>query len=74
MKRVKALAESGLLTNSVSEAIEYEPKEQKFVFFCRLLGTLAASVIGNMLAGKFKIPGQGIITAGIVTIRAGHIL
>ena len=33
MKRVKALAESGLLTNSVSEAIEYEPKEQKFVFF-----------------------------------------
>ena len=39
-----------------------------------LLGTLPASVIGNMLAGKFEIPGKGIIRAGIGTIRAGQIL
>ena len=33
-----------------------------------LLGTLADSAIGNMLAGKFKIAGQGIIG----TIRTGQ--
>ena len=74
MKRVKALSESGILTDSVSEAIENETIEQKGEFFDMLLGTWAASVIGNMLASKFKIPGQGIIRAGIGAIRAGQIL
>ena len=29
-----------------------------------LLGTLAAIKLGNMLAGRPKIPGQGVIGAG----------
>ena len=44
-----------------------------------LLGTLAASMLGNMLAGKAKVLGQGVIRAaeGVIwagegTIRAGY--
>ena len=40
-----------------------------------LLGTLGASLFGNLLTSKgvkVKIPGQGLIKAGKRTIRAGQ--
>ena len=36
------------------------------------LSTLAASLLGNMLADKPKIPGQGVIREGEGTIRPGE--
>ena len=64
-KIVKPLEESGLLIKGVSETIKNEAKEQKSRFLPILLGTLAASILGNALAGKGVIRAdEGIITAG----------
>ena len=52
MKMVKSPEGSGLLLKEVSETIENEAKEQKGGFLSMLLGTLGASLLGNMLAGK----------------------
>ena len=52
MKIVKSLEDSGLLLKRVNETIQNEAKEQKGRFFRMLLGTLVASLLGNMLAGK----------------------
>ena len=64
MKIVKSLEDSGLLVNGVSRIIENEAKEQSGRFFGILFGTLATSVIGNMLRWTAKISEQGVITAG----------
>ena len=68
MKLVKSLEESGLLIKSVSETIKNEAKEQNARFLGILSGTLSASLLGNMLAGKPKIPG-GVIRPGEGVIR-----
>ena len=52
MKIVKFLEESGLSIKGVSEAIQNEAKEQKDGFLGMLLGTLGASLLGNLLTGK----------------------
>ena len=52
MKIVKSLEDSGLLLKEVSERIQNEAKQQKGGFLNMLLGTLSASLLGNMLAGK----------------------
>ena len=49
---VKSLEDSGLLLEGVSEAIKNKAKEQKRGFLSMLLGTLGASLLGNMLVGK----------------------
>ena len=49
---VESLEDSGLLSKGVSEAIQNEGKEQKGGFLSMLLGTLGASLLGNILAGK----------------------
>ena len=41
-------------------------------FLRMLLGTLAASILGTMLAGKPTITGQWVIRAGEGTIRANE--
>ena len=46
------MEDSGLLLEGVSETIKSEAKEQKGGFLSMLLGTLGASLSGNMLAGK----------------------
>ena len=66
MKIVKSLEELGLLIKGISETIKNEAKEQKGRFLSMLLGTLAASILGNALAGR------GVIRAGEGTIRAGE--
>ena len=59
MKIIKALENSGILLRGVSKAIKNETKEQKGGYFSMLLGTLGASLLGNILTG-----GKGIVRAG----------
>ena len=49
---VESLEGSGLLLKGVSKTIQNEAKEQKGGFLSMLLGTLGASLLGNILAGK----------------------
>ena len=58
MKIVKSLEESGLLIKGISKTIKYETKEQKGGFIPMLLGTSAASILGNALTGK-RVIGAG---------------
>ena len=81
MKIIKSLEESELLIKGVSETIENEAKEQKGGFISMLLGTLGASVLGNLLIGKGAIAtnlgwstiraAEGTFRAGEGTVRAG---
>ena len=65
MKIIKSLEESGLLIKGISETIKNEAKEQKGGIFSILLGTLGASLLGNLLTGKGTIKAsEGTITAG----------
>ena len=59
MKIIKALEESGILLKGVSKTIKNETKEQRGGFLIMLLGTLGASLLGNLLTG-----GKGIMRAG----------
>ena len=62
---VKSLRDSGLLLKGVSETVRNEAKEQKQGFLSMLLGTLGASLLGNILAGKgINRAGEGIVRAG----------
>ena len=66
LKIVKSLENSGLILKGVSETIQHEAKEQRGGFLGMLLGTLGASLLGDILSGK------GVIRAGEGTIRAGY--
>ena len=66
VKIVKSLGDFGLLLKRVSEITQNEVKEQKGGFLSMLLGTLGASLLGNMLADK------GMNRAGERIIRAGY--
>ena len=59
IKIVKSLENSGLLLKGVSEKIQHEAKEQRGGILSMLLGTLDASLLGNLLTG-----GKGVIRAG----------
>ena len=58
MKIAQALEDSNILLKGVTKTIKNETKEQKGGFLSMLLGTLGASLLGNLLAGK------GIVRAG----------
>ena len=66
MKIIKALKHSGILLKGVSKTIKNKTKEQKGGFLSMLLGTLAASLLGNLLTGGNRImrAGDGIVRAG----------
>ena len=49
---VKPLEDSGLLLKGVTETVQNQLKKQKGGFLSMLLGTLGASLLGNILAGK----------------------
>ena len=64
---VRSLKDSGLLLKGFSETIQNEAKEQKGGCLSTLLGTLGASLLGNILAGKGAIAtsrGRGVNRAG----------
>ena len=52
MELVKSLDNSGLLIKGITQTIKNETKEQRDGFLGMSLGTLAASLSGNMLEGK----------------------
>ena len=52
IKIIKSLEDSGLLLKRVTETAQNEVKEQKGGFLSMLLGTLGASLLGNLLTGK----------------------
>ena len=52
MKIVQALENSNILLKGVTKTIKKETKEQKEGFVSMLLGTLDASLLGNLLTGK----------------------
>ena len=58
-KIVKSLEDSGVILKGVGETIQHEAKEQKGGFLSMLLGTLGASLLGNLLTG-----GKCLIRAG----------
>ena len=62
MKIVKALEYSGILLKGATKTIKNEIKKQVGGFLGMLLGTLGASLLGNMLAGNM-LTGKGIIKA-----------
>ena len=64
MKIIKALENSGILLKGVSKTIETETKEQRGGFLSMLLGTLGASLLGNLLTC-----GKGIMRAGDGIVR-----
>ena len=70
LKLVKSLENSGVLLKGVSETIQHEAKEQRGGFLGMLLGTLGASLLGDVLSKGLS--GKGVIRAGEGTIRAGY--
>ena len=66
LKIVKSLEDSGILLDGITKTVENEVKEQNGGFLSMLLGTLGASLLGNMLADR------GDIRAEEGTIRAGY--
>ena len=83
VKIVKSLEDSGLLLKGVTETVQNEVKQQKGGFLSMLLGTLDASLLGDLLtgwginrAGKGRGinragKGRGINRAGEGILRAG---
>ena len=70
LKIVKSFEDSGVLLKGVSETIQHEAKEQRGGFLSMLLGTLGASLLGDILSKGLS--GKGVIGAGEGTIRAGY--
>ena len=65
IKIIEALENSGILLKGVTKTIENETKEQRGGFSSMLLGTLGASLLGNLLTGKGMMrAGEGIVRAG----------
>ena len=67
LKIVKSLENSGVLLKGVSKN---EAKEQRGGFLSMLLGTLGASLLGDILSKGLS--GKGVIRAGEGIIRAGY--
>ena len=66
-KIIQALEDSNILLKAVTKTIKNETKEQKGGFLSMLLGTLGASLLGNLLTGKEILrvaSGKGILRAG----------
>ena len=70
LKIVKSLEDSGVLLKGVSETIQHEAKEQRGGFLSMLLGTLGASLLGDVLSKGLS--SSGVIRAGEGTIRVGY--
>ena len=69
LKIVKLLEDSGILLDEITETVKNEVKGQKGGFLSMLLGTLASSLLTDMLLNK---KGKGVIRATEGTIRAGY--
>ena len=65
MKIVQALEDSNILLKVGTKTIKNETNEQKGGFLLKLLGTLRASLLGNLLSRKGTVrAGEGIVRVG----------
>ena len=71
IKIVQALEDSNILFKGVTKITKNETKEQTGRFLNMLLGTLGASLLGNLFSGKGIVragsgnrKGKGIVRAG----------
>ena len=69
-KTVKSLEASGILLDGITETVKTEVKEKKDGFLSMLLGTLGASLLGELLPKNLS--GRGVIRAEERTIRDGY--
>ena len=63
------------MIKGVRDTTKNKAKEQRGRFLSMLLGTLGASLLGNLLTGKgfkAKLPGQGVMRPGEGAIRVGQ--
>ena len=67
LKIVKSLEDSGVLLKGASETIQNEAKELRGGFLGMLLGTLGASLLGDLLTKNLS--GKGTIRASEGTIK-----
>ena len=75
IKIVKFLEDSGLLLEGVTETVKNEVKEHKGELLSLVLGTLGASLLGNLLTGQGVNRARkdlGINRAGEGIVRAGY--
>ena len=80
IKIVKSLEDSGLLLKGITKSVQNEIKKQKGGFLSMFLGTLGASLLGNLLTGKGAFhagkgvnkKGKGIHRVGEGIVRAGE--
>ena len=86
IKIVNFLEDSGLLLKVVTQTAQNEVIEQKGGFLTMLLGTLGASLLGNLLTGRGVIAkrqvrgtyragkgkGKGVLRAAEGVLKAGY--
>ena len=84
IKIIQVLEDSGLLLKGVTETVQNKVKEQKRGFLSMLLGTIGASLLGNLSTQKGAITtsqgwgiyragkGKGINRAGEQIVRVGY--
>ena len=70
LKIVKSLEDSGILLDGITEIVKNEVKEQKGGLLAMLLGTLDASLLGDLLTKNLS--GRGDVRAGEGANRAGY--
>ena len=70
MKIVQALEDSNILLKGVTKITKNETKEQKGGLLSMLLGTLGASLLGDLLIKN--VSGKGTVRAGEGFLRAGE--
>ena len=70
IKIIQALEDSNILLKGFT--IENETKEQKGGFLSMLLGTLGASLLGNLLTGKGIVRAGSGNNKGKGVVRAGY--
>ena len=71
-KIVQSLKDSKILLKGVTKTIKNETKEQKGGFLSMLLGTLGASLLGNLLSGKGIVRAGSGDKKGKRIVRAGY--
>ena len=72
IKIVQALEDSNILLKGVTETVKNEMKQQKGGFLSMLLGTLGASLLGNLLTGKGVVRAGYGNNKGKSVVRAGY--
>ena len=67
---IQALEDSSILLKGVANTIKNEAKEQEGGFSSMLLGSLGASLLGDLLTKHLS--GKGTVREGEGTIKAGE--